>query len=236
MITSYGAKVGPAFAPLRRSGDVFQRAFSIDSQLRPSAVNALGTANVMSRGFLGNGCRSSLLDSRVGDYSKRFLSQVPDVTSKVENVGSQDGRRKWFKMISNRKKLKKALATQSETEAKVSSISKDADVKVSNETQVGNEKEDEKLGSSISNSPISKTKEVSKPKAKRRSKSKKTKEQDSATNAVADVASTQSSESTSQTKKSGRSKKGEKSAQDKEVSVLYLMISISTKSYIYAIV
>lgn len=55
MITSYGAKVEPTFAPLRISGDVFQRAFSIDSQLRPSAVNALGTANVMSRGFWGSG-------------------------------------------------------------------------------------------------------------------------------------------------------------------------------------
>ncbi|KAL6212621.1 hypothetical protein ACLB2K_017839 [Fragaria x ananassa] len=233
MITSYGAKVGPAFAPLRRSGDVFQRAFSIDSQLRPSAVNVEISANYVCQGTPKEHSKPRettteirhkehrfkwLLDSRVGDYSKRFLSQVPDVTSKVENVGSQDGRRKWFKMISNRKKLKKALATQSETEATVSSISKDADVKVSNETQLGNEKEDEKLGSSISNSPISKTKEVSKPKAKRRSKSKKTKEQDSATNAVADVASTQSSERTSQTKKSGRSKKGEKSAQDKELS------------------
>ncbi|XP_062021032.1 uncharacterized protein LOC133737513 [Rosa rugosa] len=221
MITSYSAKVGPTFAPLRRSGDGFQRAFSIDSHLRPRALNALGTANVMSRGFFGNGCRSSLLDSRVGDFSKRFLSQVPDVTSKVENVGSHDGRRpgnrKWFKiMISNRKKLKKALATQSETEATVSSISKDADVKVSNEKQVGSEKEDEKLGSSTSDSPISKTKEVSKPKAKKRSKSKKIKEQDSAANAIAEAASTQSSESTSQTKKSGRNKKGAKSAQDSE--------------------
>ncbi|XP_050366925.1 uncharacterized protein LOC126785323 [Argentina anserina] len=222
MIMSYGAKIGPNFSPLRTGGDGFRPAFRINPHLRPGALNVLGTANVMSGGVFGNGCKSSLSDSRVGDFSKRFLSQVPEVKSQVENVGTQDGRRpgnrKWFKMISNRKNLKKALATQSETEATVSNISKNADVKVANAKMVGSEKGAEELESSISNSPISKTKEVSKPKAKRRSKSKKTKDQDSAANAIAEVASTQSSESTSQTKKSARSKKGEKSSQDSELN------------------
>lgn len=224
MITTYHAKIGPTFHSLRRSGDWSQPAFSIDSHLKPIALNSLGTANIISRSFFGNSCRSSLPDSRVGDFSKRFFSQVPDGTNKVENVGSQDitrrGNKHWFNvMISKRKKLKKALAAQSETEATVSSISKDADVKISNEKQVGSEKEDEKLGSSISNSSVSNTNKVSKPKGKKKSKTKKTKEQDSAANAITEADSTQSSEGTSQTKKSGRIRKGAKSSQDSEVSV-----------------
>lgn len=224
MTTTYHAKIRPAFHSLRRSGDWSQPSFSIDSHLKPIALNSLGTANIISRSFFGNSCRSSLPDSRVGDFSKRFFSQVPPVTNKVENVGSQDvtrhGNKQWFKMmISKRKKLKKALAAQSETEATVSSISKDADIKVSNEKQVGSEKEDEKLGSSISNSSVSNTNEVSKPKGKKKSKSKKTKEQDSAANAITEAALTQSSEGTSQTKKSGRIRKGPKSSQDSELSL-----------------
>lgn len=224
MIMTYHAKIRPAFHSLRRSGDWSQPSFSIDSHLKPIALNSLGTANIISRSFFGNSCRSSLPDSRVGYFSKRFFSQVPPVTNKVENVGSQDvtrhGNKQWFKMmISKRKKLKKALAAQSETEATISSISKDADIKISNEKQVGSEKEDEKLGSSISNSSVSNTKEVSKPKGKKKSKSKKTKEQDSAANAITEAALTQSSEGTSQTKKSGRIRKGPKSSQDSELSL-----------------
>lgn len=224
MITTYHAKIGSTFHSLRRSGDWLRPALSIGSHLKPIALNSLGTANIISRSFFGNSCRSSLPDSRVGDFSKRFFSQVPPVTNKVENVGAQDvtrhGNKHWFKMmISKRKKLKKALAAQSETEATVSSISKDADIKVSNEKQVGIEKEDEKLGSSISNSSVSNTNEVSKPKGKKKSKSKKTKEQDSAANAITEAALTPSSEGTSQTKKSGRIRKGAKSSQDSEVSV-----------------
>ncbi|ONI33990.1 hypothetical protein PRUPE_1G457500 [Prunus persica] len=214
MIMINPAKVGPSFHSFRRSGDGSERAFS---NLKPGSLNSLGPGNVISPGSFG-----SVANYSIGGFAKRFFSQVPHVTSKLESVGAQNGKysvsTSFFKQLSKRRKREKALAAQSKNEATISSISKDVDVEASTERQIGSEKGDGKLGSFLSNSLIINDNHVPKVKGKKRSKSKKTKEQISAANAPAEAAATQSSKGTSQTKKSGSTKSGKKSAQDSELN------------------
>lgn len=229
MIMINPAKVGPSFHSFRRSGDGSERAFS---NLKPGSLNSLGPGNVISPGSFG-----SVANYSIGGFAKRFFSQVPHVTSKLESVGAQNGKysvsTSFFKQLSKRRKREKALAAQSKNEATISSISKDVDVEASTERQIGSEKGDGKLGSFLSNSLIINDNHVPKVKGKKRSKSKKTKEQISAANAPAEAAATQSSKGTSQTKKSGSTKSGKKSAQDSEVSNYKFSSRIRIESYFY---
>lgn len=234
MIMINPAKVGPSFHSFRRSGDGSERAFS---HLKPGSLSSLGPGNIISRGSFGSSCRLSVANYSIGGFAKRFFSQVPHVTSKLESVGAQNGkysvRTSFFKQLSKRRKREKALAAQSKNEATVSSISKDVDVEASTEQQIISEKGDGKLGSFLSKSPIINDNQVPKVKVKKRSKGKKTKEQISAANAPAEAAATQSSKGTSQTKKSGSTKSGKKSAQDSEVSNYKFSSRIRIESYFY---
>ncbi|XP_068314031.1 uncharacterized protein [Pyrus communis] len=224
MITANHSKFGPNFHSFRRTSDGSERAFTIHSHLEHGSLNSLGPAGIISCVSFKNSCRLGLTNHSAGAFPKRFFSQVPSVIYKGESVGVQDGRNSgntfFFRKLNKRKKREKALAAQSKTKATDSSISKDVDVEALTEQQDGSEKGAGKLGSLVSNSPISNDTKVSKVKGKKRSKSKKTKEQISAANPPAEAATTHSSKVTSQPKKSGSTKRGEKSAEVSELNLI----------------
>ncbi|TQE00572.1 hypothetical protein C1H46_013816 [Malus baccata] len=223
LITANHSKFGHNFHSFRRSGDGSEHNFTIHSHLKHGSLNSLGPAGIISFVSFKNSCRLGLTNHSAGAFPKRFFSQVPSVIYKGESVGVQDGRNSgntfFFRKLNKRKKREKALAAQSKTKATDSSISKDVDVEALTDQQVGSEKGAGKLGSLVSNSPISNDTKVSKVKGKKRSKSKKTKEQISSANPPAEAATTHSSKVTSQPKKSGSTKRGEKSAEVSELNL-----------------
>lgn len=183
--------------------------------LRVGCLNDMAPANTVIYGSLNNGIRRS-------SSTRRFFSQDLSLTNRHENVGLRGteggGRALGFQAFNKAK----TLAAHSKNRAANSdfSASKDVDTLTTREQLAGDGKEDVKLGSSISTSPVKNDNQNSKihRQQKQQSGSKKSKIRQSAGSSSEEAVVAKGPESSSQAKRSSSSKKGKEFSQASEVS------------------
>ncbi|XP_059460951.1 uncharacterized protein LOC132190087 isoform X2 [Corylus avellana] len=184
--------------------------------LRLGCLNDMAPANTVIYGSLNSGIRRS-------SANRRFFSQDLSLTNRHENVGLRGkeggGRALGFQAFNKAK----TLAAHSKNRAANSdfSASKDVDTLTTREQLAGDGKEDVKLGSSISTSPVKNDNQNSKihRQQKQQSGSKKSKIRQSAGSASEEAVVAKGPESSSQAKRSSSSKKGTEFSQASENSV-----------------
>ncbi|KAM6561574.1 hypothetical protein CsatA_030813 [Cannabis sativa] len=209
IISTNQAKIGQNFHLIRSCGDGSHCALTSNSRLGLGFLSSFGLVNNFSNASFYKGINSSI--PTYGTFTKRFFSQVKTMTSKLDNVGKQDGKSggSTFGLQGvNNKHRNRALALAAKRKNSVvgSSTSKDINVEASSEVLVGGKKDNINPGLSDSSSPISNSIEASKVSGKKKSRTKKNTEQTGDTLIKVDTA--EGAKGTSRAMKSGKSKTG----------------------------